>query len=259
MSFGRVVLTAGLTSLTLGALARGYSWLRHGPAKTLPPADCPPKGAHIAGLAVARRELGSVRAAGVLVLVHDQGDDGEAMLEVVAGLRRAVIVLGPTGPMPATDGGAAWTWAEPGELGFASAVGSAGALVAVLLREVRRCNPGRRLIAAGHGQGAHVLLAAAAIDPTLADELVVVGAALPEGLVPAALPRTTWLHALDDAAVPVEAARARATELAELGLPVTFTELEGTSELAGPMQASLLAELERALGPEQPMNPFEER
>jgi hypothetical protein len=65
MSFARVVVTAGLPSLdmNLGAVARGWSWMRHGPSRTLPPADCPPKGARIAGLEVARHELGSVRRA----------------------------------------------------------------------------------------------------------------------------------------------------------------------------------------------------
>lgn len=34
-----------------------------------------------------------------------------------------------------------------------------------------RCNPGRRVVLVGHGQRAHLGLAATALDPTVADEL----------------------------------------------------------------------------------------
>ena len=135
MSFKRVVLSAGLTSLTLGLLARSWSWMRHGPAKVLPPPDCPAKGARVAGLAVARRERGFLRGAPVVVLVHDRGSTGAVMLEAFEELEAPALVLAPTGPMP-TSTGAAWLWAEPTDPGFAEALASAAEGLAACLREL---------------------------------------------------------------------------------------------------------------------------
>jgi pimeloyl-ACP methyl ester carboxylesterase len=242
--FGRIVVTAGLTSLTLGLLARGWSWARHGPSRTLPPPDCPPRGARIAGFEVARRELGSVRSATIIVLVHDRDSTGERMLDAVDGLRGPAIVLAPTAPMPTTEG-AAWTWADPSDGGFVWVLEGAAHGFAAFAREVRRCNPGRRVILVGHGQGAHVSSAAASFDPTIADELILIGTYWTHPWTPGALPTTTMIHGTE--AEDFDAAEQLAAAWIEHGLPVRWVALDGDLELTGAMQARLLAELGRAL------------
>ncbi len=126
------------------------------------------------------------------------------MLDSVPGLPGHALLLAPTAPMPASDG-AAWMWAERQDDGFAWALESAGHGLATFAREVRRCNPGRRVVLVGHGQGAHVGPAAAALNPSIADELFVVGG-LSSSWVPAALPATVMLGAQ---ARDVELARAQ--------------------------------------------------
>ncbi len=245
---GALVVTRGwLLGLGLGglgglaALLLGGSAEASAPPPDDEPSDCPalPDRGELGGLVV-RTYAPAEHGAKPVILLHGRGASEDAMFHALADVRLPAVQVYPRGPI-ALGSGFAWLAERSVDPGWSEAMAGALLRLRPLLKVVGHCwGPP---VVAGHSQGAHLALAAAAVYPELVAGAVTASGALAPTLRSRFEVPVVAIHGRDDGTV-------RFSSLAELGqLGAQTVAIDGHGHaFSGPLRERFAAELEAMLG-----------
>lgn len=258
-SFG-ILRMIGARSLLAGALALALApaACNRGAAAARPDASTSAPGAQAAGVRYLEQVTGGAAANDELPMIigiHGLGGRPERFERVFAGLGvRARLIL-PYGLDP-WDQGFAWFAAEPTDQaafarGIQQSADRLAAMIEVLIKT--RSTRGRPMVT-GFSQGGMLSFALAALHPETVGAAFPLSGMLPSELAPRAAaagqtrPTVHAFHGVDDARVPIFAARATVARLRAQGFEADLREYPGVGHTVAPeMRADLQAALAAAL------------
>lgn len=146
----------------------------------------------------------------LVIALHGRGGDPGSMASVLARLDVQARVVVPQAPLRSGKG---WAWFRPraravDQERLGDAVRTAGDDLASLVDDVVAQHPTcGGVTVVGFSQGGMVALAYAGAHPETVDQVVAIGAWVPEELQPSSEVRVTLLHGEDDRRVPYRWAR----------------------------------------------------
>jgi len=179
----------------------------------------------------------------VLVVFHGMGSTPGAIAPYVQSDRPVKVII-PRGFNKLGSYRAWWferaASADQGKL--AAQMQWAAGAIRPLFAEIRRCNPGSRIVSAGHSQGGMMALNTARFVPEV-DRAIAGSGWLPVGLQGAMKP-TTAVHGVADEIVPF--ARTR-DWIESLGSPHKFVQVAGGHALDGALLTAWRAAIDAAL------------